>query len=160
MVKKGIKVLTGIAIALQVLVVIGALLIVANQRLVMELFAVDLQDLDTVIIPVSTLAGQMLPLICLGIFGVVVFYGKQITFHKKAAAVVSIAVYALLPLIFSYVGRAEYLYIAHTSGVMALAGCSTITSAISLLCTPFSTGAFALFALAAGGYIWSGADRA
>lgn len=160
MVKKGIKVLTGIALALQVLGVVLTLLIVANQRFVMGVFGgVDLEEIDTMIFPVTTIAAKILPLIAFGIFCIVVFSGKPVSANGKVAAVVSFSIYGTIPMILSYAATPETMYLARNYGVMVLAGHNVINSAIALACNPLVAGAFALFGLAAGGYIWSESNK-
>ncbi|MBQ7780508.1 MAG: hypothetical protein IJ405_00570 [Lachnospiraceae bacterium] len=160
MVKKGIKVLTGIALALQVLGIVLTFLIVTNQRLVMEMLGgLDVEEIETMIFPVTTIATKILPLIAFGIFCIVVFSGKPVSANGKVAAVVSFALYGTIPMILSYISRLETMYLARNYGMMVLAGYSTIDSAIALVCSPLVTGAFALFGLAAGGYIWSESNK-
>ncbi|MDE7366797.1 MAG: hypothetical protein K2N24_05535 [Lachnospiraceae bacterium] len=147
---KTAKILSIILASIQLLTVLLTALITLNQYVVKQRYVVDTVILETKTIPIAAFCQSVIPLILYLILIWLLFMAEHKNTKMTAGILVLFGVVLFLTV--SYLPTIENMLVGKTMGVEALASLSALNQAVTLLCKPFQTFAFALFCFVIGGY--------
>lgn len=148
---KTARILSIIAVSLQLLTLLLTLLVTLNQYAVKQAFTVDTVVLETKTIPVTALCQSVIPLVVYLILVWILFASKHQNNRMTAGALLFVGTVMNLSM-FSLVSILESRLVGRTMGAEALASLSVLNQAIAMFGTPLRVIAFALFCFVGGGY--------
>ena len=157
MVKVSMKVLIGIAVGLQFISLLVAVLLTCFPQVAYKMTGLP-PHISERVIPVTTFLSLIVSFVWLIVVAIFVLFTKKVTTVGKVVTVVAFVLFCLTNTLLSY-GYLLENYIWGRYGAYHLAALSAIKSAISLFTAPINTMVFALFAMVIGGYLWQKTDK-
>ncbi len=154
---KTIKVLAGLSTGIQAVAMLLIFFIVMNQNSVKTLYSTMDELLEIRSIPVTEIIICLCPLILYLFFFIYISSVGELAGGSKIMAAVFFGIGCLIKVV---LGAITFLdsFLFMSMSTAEIASYQILRSAVSLVCAPFSTVAFALFCLAAGGSI-AGAQK-
>ncbi len=153
MVSKGMKILVCIAIALQFVALFSGIVIVCNPKPTYQILGAPEDVFGITVVPFVTLVSLVIPFLWQGVITAFLFLTRQVSRVGKVVMIITVVMYCIFNIVLNYAYTVENI-IAGRYGTYRLAALTIIRSAISQITAPFTSAAFVLVILAAGGYIF------
>lgn len=149
---KTIKIIAGCAAGIQTVTILLIFFMVMNQSAVKTLYSVMDELIEIRSIPVSEIIISLCPMILYLFFFIYISSAGELVKRSKITVAIFFGIGCLLKVILGNLTILDsFLFMGMST--TEIASYQILRSAVTLLCGPFSTVAFALFCLAVGGEI-------
>lgn len=149
---KTIKIIAGCSAGVQAVAMLLIFFMVINQNAIKTLYSTMDELLEIRSIPVTEIIICLCPLILYLIFFIYISSAGELVKSSKITVAVFFGVGCLIKVVLGVITYLDGFLIMNMS-VTEISSYQILRSAVSFVCTPFSTVAFALFCLAVGGKI-------